>query len=316
MVFGNRSVGSGTGVLFTRNPATGEPSLYGDVMFNAQGEDVVAGTHAPEPVSILDERLPDVARELRDYAARLERHNRDLCDIEFTIEHGRLWMLQCRIGKRSPQAGAAHRRRHGRGRRVPAHPGGGRPARGRHPGGPTPSPPSAAMPVRPLATGLWASPGVACGEIVTSPDAAVEAAEAGRTVILVRAETSPDDVHGMAQAAWFLPPPAGSRAMPPSSREGGGSRPSSARPPWRSARGASRSGREPFDRGDDHHRRQHRRGLRVGRRQRHGGARGCHPAGLGAEELGIPIGAPELPLHRSTTRCPPAGRRLLPPRPA
>jgi pyruvate,orthophosphate dikinase len=104
MVFGNRSVGSGTGVLFTRNPATGEPLLYGDVMFNAQGEDVVAGTHPTEPVAVLDDRMPDLARELRAYAARLEHHHRDLCDIEFTMEHGKLWMLQCRIGKRSPQA--------------------------------------------------------------------------------------------------------------------------------------------------------------------------------------------------------------------
>ncbi len=104
MVFGNRSVDSGTGVLFTRNPATGEPTLYGDVMFNAQGEDVVAGTHRTEPIAVLDERMPRVARELRDAAARLERHHADLCDIEFTIEHGTLWMLQCRVGKRSPQA--------------------------------------------------------------------------------------------------------------------------------------------------------------------------------------------------------------------
>ena len=104
MVFGNRSVDSGTGVLFTRNPATGEPVLYGDVMFNAQGEDVVAGTHQTEPIAVLDERMPEIGRELRDYADRLERHYRDLCDIEFTIEHGKLWMLQCRVGKRSPQA--------------------------------------------------------------------------------------------------------------------------------------------------------------------------------------------------------------------
>ncbi len=104
MVFGNRSVDSGTGVLFTRNPATGEPTLYGDVMFNAQGEDVVAGTHRTEPIAVLDERMPRVARELRDAATRLERHHADLCDIEFTIEHGTLWMLQCRVGKRSPQA--------------------------------------------------------------------------------------------------------------------------------------------------------------------------------------------------------------------
>ena len=180
MVFGNRSVDSGTGVLFTRNPATGEPVLYGDVMFNAQGEDVVAGTHRTEPITVLDERLPAVARELRDFATRLERHYRDLCDIEFTVEHGKLWMLQCRVGKRSPQAalriavdmaedpdfpldrGEAVRRVAG----ILANP----PlvTSERRDAGPA------------LATGLPASPGVACGEIVTSPDAAVEAAEAGR----------------------------------------------------------------------------------------------------------------------------------------
>jgi pyruvate,orthophosphate dikinase len=204
MVFGNRSVDSGTGVLFTRNPATGEPSLYGDVMFNAQGEDVVAGTHRTEPVTVLDERMPAVGRELRDYASRLERYHADLCDIEFTIEHAKLWMLQCRIGKRSPQAAlriavdmaqdpAFPLSREEAVRRVAAllvDP----PLRTTERGDVGPA----------LATGLPASPGLACGEIVTSPEAAVEAAEAGRTVILVRAETSPDDVHGMARAAGIL----------------------------------------------------------------------------------------------------------------
>ena len=204
MVFGNRSVDSGTGVLFTRNPATGEPTLYGDVMFNAQGEDVVAGTHRTEPIVILDERIPAVAGQLREYASRLERHNRDLCDIEFTIEHGRLWMLQCRIGKRSPQAAlrialdmaedpAFELTRAEAVERVAAilaDP----PTRTTERGDVGPA----------LARGLPASPGVASGEIVTSPDAAVAAAEAGRTVILVRRETSPDDVHGMAQAAGIL----------------------------------------------------------------------------------------------------------------
>ena len=104
MVFGNRGPDSATGVLFTRNPATGESALYGDVMFDAQGDDVVAGTHQTEPIAVLDERMPAVAADLRDHAARLERHYADLCDIEFTIEDGRLWMLQVRVGKRSPQA--------------------------------------------------------------------------------------------------------------------------------------------------------------------------------------------------------------------
>ena len=204
MVFGNRGADSGTGVLFTRNPATGEPIPYGDIMFNAQGEDVVGGTHRTEPIRVLDERMPAIARELREHAARLERHHADLCDIEFTIERGKLWMLQCRVGKRSPRAALrvavdmaedpgfpltraqAVRRVAG----MLAHPPMGTVQR------------DDAAPA--LTRGLPASPGIACGEIVTSADAAVEAAEAGRVVILVRSETSPDDVHGMAKAAGIL----------------------------------------------------------------------------------------------------------------
>ena len=114
-VFGNRGADSATGVLFTRNPATGEPVPYGDVMFNAQGEDVVAGTHHTEPVSVLDERMPEVGRQLRGFADALERYYADLCDIEFTIEQGRLWMLQVRVGKRSPQAAVRIAVEHGDG---------------------------------------------------------------------------------------------------------------------------------------------------------------------------------------------------------
>ncbi len=204
MVFGNRSVDSGTGVLFSRNPATGEPALFGDVMFNAQGEDVVAGTHQTEPIAVLDERLPAVGRQLRDYVGRLERRYADLLDIEFTIEHGRHWLLQCRIGKRSPQAALriavdlaedpdVRVSREDAVRRVAgllADP--PRIVTGRTDTGPV------------LVTGLGASPGMAAGAIVTTPEAAVEAAAAGRSVILVRAETSPDDVHGMAAAAGIL----------------------------------------------------------------------------------------------------------------
>jgi pyruvate,orthophosphate dikinase len=204
MVFGNRSVDSGTGVLFTRNPATGAPAPYGDFMFNAQGEDVVAGTHQTEPLAVLEERMPAVGAQLRANAMLLERHNADLCDIEFTIEHGRLWMLQCRVGKRSPQAALRIAldmaddpdfpvTREEAVRRVAAI---------------LANPPTTAVgregtAVR-LTTGLPASPGVAAGEVVTTPEAAIEAADAGRHVILVRAETSPDDVHGMARAAGIL----------------------------------------------------------------------------------------------------------------
>jgi pyruvate,orthophosphate dikinase len=104
MVFGNRGSDSATGVLFTRDPATGEGVLYGDVLFDAQGEDVVAGIRATEPISVLDDRMPAVAAKLRRYARDLEHHFADVCDIEFTIEQGRLWLLQARVGKRSPQA--------------------------------------------------------------------------------------------------------------------------------------------------------------------------------------------------------------------
>jgi pyruvate,orthophosphate dikinase len=204
MVFGNRSVDSGTGVLFTRNPATGEPALYGDVMFNAQGEDVVAGTHRTEPIAILDERMPAVGQELHGYAARLERHHRDLCDIEFTIEHGRLWMLQCRVGKRSPQAALRIAVDMAEDATFPLT----RAEAVRRVAGLLADPPMISVerdreaPV--LATGLPASPGIACGEIATTPGGAVAVAEAGRPVILVRAETSPDDVHGMARSVGIL----------------------------------------------------------------------------------------------------------------
>jgi pyruvate, orthophosphate dikinase len=204
MVFGNRSVDSGTGVLFTRNPATGEPEPYGDVMFNAQGEDVVAGTHQTESLSVLAERLPDVATQLRANAALLERHHADLCDIEFTIEHGRLWMLQSRIGKRSPQAALRIAVDMAQDPEFPVT----REQAVRRVAALLASPPTTVVgrddDSVPLTTGLPASPGVASGEVVTTPEAAIEVADAGRTVILVRADTSPDDVHGMARAAGIL----------------------------------------------------------------------------------------------------------------
>jgi pyruvate,orthophosphate dikinase len=204
MVFGNRGPDSGTGVLFTRNPATGERALYGDVLFEAQGEDVVAGTHATEPVSALDERMPEVAAELRTHADRLERHYADMCDIEFTIEDGRLWMLQVRVGKRSPQAALRIARDMAEDESFPLT----REQAIERVADLLENPPTIATTrssiLRPLVVGLPASPGTASGEIVTSPDAAAEAAEAGRTVILVRSETSPDDVHGMARSAGIL----------------------------------------------------------------------------------------------------------------
>ena len=191
-------------MLFTRNPATGEPELYGDVLFDAQGEDVVAGTHQTEPIAVLDTRIPSVARELRAAAERLEHHYADLCDIEFTIEDGKLWLLQVRVGKRSPQAALriavdmaedpdfplTHEQAVRRVLPLLADP----------PRVTT----ERSIDASPLTTGLAASPGVATGPIVTDPDAAIASAEAGTPAILVRAETSPDDVHGMAKAAGIL----------------------------------------------------------------------------------------------------------------
>ena len=204
MVFGNWGADSATGVLFTRNPATGEPTPYGDVLFASQGEDVVAGTHQTQPLSVLDARLPAVGSELRRFADSLERHFGDLCDIEFTIEQGRLWLLQTRVGKRSPRAALRIAVDMAEEAGFPLT----RAQAVQRVAGYLMHPPTVSVAGRrdvpPLATGLPASPGVATGEIATSPSTAVNAAEGGRPVILVRSETSPDDVRGLARAVGVL----------------------------------------------------------------------------------------------------------------
>jgi pyruvate,orthophosphate dikinase len=204
MVFGNRGPDSATGVLFTRNPATGDPELFGDVLFGAQGEDVVAGTHETWPIAALATRLPAVHADLARHARALEHHFADMCDIEFTIEEGRLWLLQVRSGRRTPQAALRIAR-----------------AMAEDPGFPLTrdqavervaaileDPPRSlgtvpAGAVR-LGEGLGASPGVAVGRTATDPDDAADRGAAGEAVILVRRETSPHDVHGMARAAGIL----------------------------------------------------------------------------------------------------------------
>ncbi|MDO8119772.1 pyruvate, phosphate dikinase [Isoptericola sp. b490] len=204
MVFGNRSGDSGTGVLFTRNPSTGTNELYGDVLLGAQGEDVVAGTHDTKSISDLATQMPDIYDELRSYALRLERHFADMCDIEFTIEQARLWMLQVRVGKRSPQAALriaidmaddvafplSRREAVDRVASILLDP----------PHGDAAFAPDAEV----LGEGLAASPGVAAGHVVTDPALAASRGKAGEAVILVRHETSPNDVHGMAKAAGIL----------------------------------------------------------------------------------------------------------------
>ena len=205
MVFGNRGSDSGTGVLFTRNPATGEAALYGDVLFDAQGEDVVAGTHATEPVSGLGTRMPALFDELTRHAATLERHFADCCDIEFTIESGRLWLLQVRVGKRTPHAALRIAAEMASDASFPL----SREEAVRRVLPILLSPPTVTVAGSDsssivLARGLGASPGIASGEIRLTPDGAAEAAGAGRDVILVRAETSPDDVVGMRASRGIL----------------------------------------------------------------------------------------------------------------
>jgi pyruvate, orthophosphate dikinase len=203
MVFGNKGDDSATGVCFTRDPSTGEQGVYGEYLVNAQGEDVVAGTRTPQPLAELRGRMPSAYDQLLETMGALERHYRDMQDIEFTIEEGRLYLLQTRTAKRT--AAAAIRcavdmtaeglieREEAVARIDPAqldqllHPR---------------LDPEAEFEV--AAQGLNASPGAACGRIVLDADTAEERGKAGEAVILVRWETTPDDIHGLIQAKGVL----------------------------------------------------------------------------------------------------------------
>jgi pyruvate,orthophosphate dikinase len=215
MVFGNMGETSATGVAFTRNPSTGEKKLYGEFLVNAQGEDVVAGIRTPQSITeaariesgsdkpSLEKVMPEAFATFVDIAERLEKHYRDMQDLEFTIERGKLWMLQTRTGKRTARAAlkiAVDMAAEGLiskeevvGRLDPAaldqllHP--------------TIDPEAER---NAIGVGLPASPGAATGEIVFSSDDAEEAAKQGRKVILVRVETSPEDIHGMHAAQGIL----------------------------------------------------------------------------------------------------------------
>jgi len=203
MVFGNKGESSGTGVCFTRDPATGEPGLYGEFLANAQGEDVVAGIRTPEPLAAMEGRMPEAFEQLVDTMRRLEAHYRDMQDIEFTVEDERLYLLQTRSAKRTAAAALkAAVDMTGEGlidqedavaRIDPAqldqllHP---------------MIDPTADFEV--AAKGLNASPGAASGAIVFDADTAEERGRAGESVILVRWETTPDDIHGLIQAQGIL----------------------------------------------------------------------------------------------------------------
>jgi pyruvate,orthophosphate dikinase len=203
MAFGNMGQDSGTGVAFTRNPSTGEKELYGEFLINAQGEDVVAGIRTPMPISQLKEELPSVYQQFIDTCNNLEKHYRDLQDIEFTVEKGKLYMLQTRNGKRTARASVKvavdmvsegliskeeallrvdaeqinqllHRQIDDR------------------------------VELDPIAIGLPASPGAACGKVLFDADMAQKLGETGDKVVLVRCETTPDDIHGIIYAQGVL----------------------------------------------------------------------------------------------------------------
>ncbi|MEG7713861.1 pyruvate, phosphate dikinase [Listeria monocytogenes] len=205
MVFGNTGETSGTGITFTRNPSTGEKKVFGEFLLNAQGEDVVAGIRTPEPISALEERMPTVYKELLHTCELLENHYLDMQDIEFTIEKGKLYVLQTRSGKRTAKAAiqtAVDFVQEGKITRQEAimrvetkqlhqllHP---------------TFDESALKNGQVIATGLPASPGAATGQIFFAAKEAVQATERGIPVILVRNETSPEDIEGMALSNAIL----------------------------------------------------------------------------------------------------------------
>jgi pyruvate, orthophosphate dikinase len=206
MVFGNRDDESGTGVGFTRNAATGEDKPYGDFLVNAQGEDVVAGIRNTENLDDLGKHFPGVKDELLGIFARLEAHYRDMCDTEFTIDQGKLWMLQTRVGKRTGRAALrmavdmTNQRR--RGWKITRDEAVQRITEDHVEQVLHPQFASDDLPV--VATGLAASPGAAVGRAYFTADDAAAAAAAGDKVILVRSETSPEDVHGMHASEGIL----------------------------------------------------------------------------------------------------------------
>jgi pyruvate,orthophosphate dikinase len=205
MAFGNSGDHSGTGVAFTRNPATGEKALFGEYLINAQGEDVVAGVRTPSPISHLKDQMPEVYKQFTEIATSLENHFKDMQDMEFTIEDGHLYMLQTRNGKRTAAAALkvacdlvdegmideeeAVLRVEPKQLDALLHP---------------QFDAEAIKKANAIGHGLAASPGAACGRVVFSADDAKEWAKKGEKVVLVRLETSPEDIEGMAVAQGIL----------------------------------------------------------------------------------------------------------------
>jgi pyruvate, orthophosphate dikinase len=207
MVFGNLGETSGTGVGFTRNPATGNKEFYGEFLMNAQGEDVVAGIRTPVHISELEKLMPDVYRQLHQITTRLEQHYRDMQDFEFTIQDGKLYMLQTRNGKRTGRAAVRVAIQMVEEGLITKEEAIFRVEPNQLYDFLVPRLDEKKSKVEVLATGLPASPGAAVGQIVFTADEAVEKAGHGakkNPVILVRAETTPEDIHGMEVAAGIL----------------------------------------------------------------------------------------------------------------
>ena len=205
MAFGNMGDDCGTGVAFTRSPSTGEKKLFGEFLTNAQGEDVVAGIRTPMPISQMAEKFPEAFKQFQEVCNLLESHYHDMQDMEFTVENGKLYMLQTRNGKRTPAAAikiACDLIDEGMKTEQEAllmldpkqldallHP---------------QFDPEALKAAKPVASALAASPGAACGKIVFTAEDAVEQGQAGEKVVLVRLETSPEDIEGMQYAQGIL----------------------------------------------------------------------------------------------------------------
>jgi len=204
-VFGNMGETSGTGVAFTRSPSSGDKAFFGECLMNAQGEDVVAGIRTPLPVSALAKNVPDAYKDLEQTYKKLEKHYRDMLDLEFTIQEGKLYMLQTRVGKRTGIAAvkiAVDMVKEGAISKEEAvlRIGPDQLAQYLYPIFDT----KEESKVNPLGKGLPAGPGAAAGKIALTPDRAVDMKAAGSRVVLVRQETSPDDIHGMNAADGFL----------------------------------------------------------------------------------------------------------------
>jgi pyruvate, orthophosphate dikinase len=209
MVFGNMGEDSGTGVAFTRDPATGENIFYGEYLFNAQGEDVVAGTRTPHEISELKKEEPEIYKELDKYRKNLEKHYKEMLDIEFTIQQGKLWMLQCRVGKRTGFAAIKMAVDMVKEKLISKEDAIARIEPNQlnqllRPIFDTEEKAKAVKEGKLLAKGLNAGPGAASGRVALSAQDAEEMAKDGEPVILVRIETSPEDIKGMDASEGIL----------------------------------------------------------------------------------------------------------------